>query len=742
MFNHKMVKTGLFLIIGLVGVLMVENAYAQLAKINRETVKMTVQPEVILQGNQFSITLERYQPEDTFRLSIFSSAYDLLHQEELTISERIFSKTVDMPEGTKGQINIVLESRINEQWAPLLEKTISIIPGFWKNIQSTIDDLQQLETQYEDENPTMLRSVWALLAYGEDLMERAKSAGPYDAWDLQRRLSSLQSKTQAIEKAQNPYEKNTGYMLRGYRSPLNQEMQLYSLFVPHNYSNDQTWPMVVMLHGAWSNHHLALRRVMGLSNRRGENDDAAKRSMPKLPNVPYLVVAPNGHETMSYEGFAEDDVWRVMNEVRMLYNVNPNRIYLTGLSMGGAGTAKLAMHKPDVFAAIAPVCGFFGVRARENQRGQKPEYLQRLETMSSAYEMAENALHIPAKIMHGDSDPVVPVSGSKEFYQKLNSLGYEAELEIYEGVDHAAWVPAYENARIFDWFSNYERDPAPKKVILKTGNPTGGKCYWLKLDEPEEIRKISEIRGELKDDNLEILTRNVVRFTLDLPEEWEVKSLIIDAQNVSADQLNSSNVRFIHRDGEWQISEENITPPLLPPRKGILSLFDERHIYVYGQQSNDEINAEAQRLAILFSLPGGNSDVRWEVLPENDLDQTVMKDNNIVLFTTIDGSTWFDKHKESLPIHIEDHTLEFAGKTLSDGQCLSFIWPNPENPNHYVLYNIAKDLNGLKSLRHHSERNSLNPALRGDFVVYDRNGQPIWGGLFNKKWDIETKEIF
>ena len=117
-----------------------------------------------------------------------------------------------------------------------------------------------------------------------------------------------------------------------------------------------------------------LRRVFGQGNRMGESDYEAVRNRVPLPDVGFLVVAPYGRgEIAGYNGVGENDVLRVLRDVRTAYNVDPDRIYLTGLSMGGGGTWHIGLRYPDLFAAIVPVCAvadvsLFPGRSTESDR--------------------------------------------------------------------------------------------------------------------------------------------------------------------------------------------------------------------------------------------------------------------------------------------------------------------------------------------------------------------------------------
>ena len=108
--------------------------------------------------------------------------------------------------------------------------------------------------------------------------------------------------------------------------------------------------------GAYSNHRLNLRRVFGKGNLPGESDLEATRVFPPLGDVDFIVASPLAHGTMGYQGVPEQDVLDVLADVKRRFRIDEDRVYLTGLSMGGGGTLWLGLTRPGLWAAIAPVC--------------------------------------------------------------------------------------------------------------------------------------------------------------------------------------------------------------------------------------------------------------------------------------------------------------------------------------------------------------------------------------------------
>ncbi len=193
--------------------------------------------------------------------------------------------------------------------------------------------------------------------------------------------------------------------MKAYRADWDGTLQPYALYVPRGYDGHNkkiSWPLIVALHGALSDHKHNLRRVFGLDNRPGETDAEASRNQLPLPDVPAFVVSPLGRgELMGYDGLGYDDVMRVIADVRRAYPIDRERITLTGLSMGGGGTWAIGLRHPELFAALAPVCGVADFRRMVKPADAALYDLARLDALSPAA-LAENAAHQQVFIFHGD----------------------------------------------------------------------------------------------------------------------------------------------------------------------------------------------------------------------------------------------------------------------------------------------------------------------------------------------------
>ena len=129
----------------------------------------------------------------------------------------------------------------------------------------------------------------------------------------------------------------------------------------------------------------------------------------------------------------------LLDEVYEKYKVDEDRVYVTGLSMGGFGTWSLVAHSANRFAAVAPVCGG-----------------------GNAFVTAYQAKSLPIWAFHGSADKVVPVKYSEDIVAALKKAGNDAKLTIYDGVGHDSWTETYDNPELYEWLLSHSRK-SPKE---------------------------------------------------------------------------------------------------------------------------------------------------------------------------------------------------------------------------------------------------------------------------------------
>jgi predicted peptidase len=200
----------------------------------------------------------------------------------------------------------------------------------------------------------------------------------------------------------------------------------YLLYLPKDYlENENKYPLVLFLHG---------------SGERGTSLDKVKvHGLPRLVNegkeFPFIIVSPQCPEDMFWNA---DVLSGLIDEIEAHYRVDKNRIYLTGLSMGGNGTWSLALAQPNRFAAIAPVCGW------------------------SVPSVACTIKDMPIWVFHGAKDNVVPISASEVMVEKLKSCGSNVKFTVYPEANHDSWTETYNNEELYKWFLEQSLDKSQK----------------------------------------------------------------------------------------------------------------------------------------------------------------------------------------------------------------------------------------------------------------------------------------
>lgn len=198
----------------------------------------------------------------------------------------------------------------------------------------------------------------------------------------------------------------------------------YLLFLPKDYSenSDQKWPMIMFLHGMGERgNDLDLLKVHGIP-----------KIVEKQADFPFIAVSPQCPDT-SFWTAEVDALNALLDELIKKLAVDEDRVYLTGLSMGGYGTWSLATEHPERFAAIAPVCG-----------GGDAKKVQAIKD-------------IPIWVFHGAKDTVVPPERSEEMVEALKEIGGNVKYTVYPEAGHDSWTETYDNPKLYEWFLKHKR---------------------------------------------------------------------------------------------------------------------------------------------------------------------------------------------------------------------------------------------------------------------------------------------
>jgi predicted peptidase len=213
----------------------------------------------------------------------------------------------------------------------------------------------------------------------------------------------------------------------------------YVVFVPIEWTSNKKWPVVLFLHGAGERGDDGLMQSdVGLGS-------AIRKHADRFPAI---VVMPQCRKNIWWQAPSmEAQALAALDAATKEFNGDPERTYLTGLSMGGYGTWDVAAKWPNRFAAIAPVCG--GVKIPVQVAKQTG--VTQPESDDIYVQAAKKVAGIPIWVFHGGADPVVPVAESRLMVEALKGLSADVKYTEYEGIGHNSWDKAYNGAEFPVW---------------------------------------------------------------------------------------------------------------------------------------------------------------------------------------------------------------------------------------------------------------------------------------------------
>ena len=217
----------------------------------------------------------------------------------------------------------------------------------------------------------------------------------------------------------------------------------YQLFVPKSYkANGEKLPLLLFLHGLGECSNDDLNRV---------KIHGPAKIVDTKPDFPFILVSPQcpppgGDDPKTAKRSSEEilklvlaawkpeELIQLVDHVEKNLNVDSDREYVTGLSMGGYGTWRLAAAYPERFAAAAPICG-----------GGDPE------------KMAEPLSRVPIWAFHGAKDTVVPIAQSQQMVDAVRQHNGDVKFTIYPDAEHNSWTATYDNPELYTWLLSHKR---------------------------------------------------------------------------------------------------------------------------------------------------------------------------------------------------------------------------------------------------------------------------------------------
>lgn len=300
------------------------------------------------------------------------------------------------------------------------------------------------------------------------------------------------------------------------------------VIVPAGYDPARRWPLVVALHGLGGDCR-QMTQILG----------------PFVDTTGVILASPTATDPPDVSPFVRDVVWRMsprrqwwcceqvgfpieaVRAVKRRFNVDEDRVFVTGYSMGGFGSWNLSLRHWDVFAGAAPMAG--GLEPGEGVNG-KDRTLRRL---------LDNGPHLPFFVVHGARDPLVPCDFSRWNVDALEERG--AKVAYHEVPNAGHILPRAEFARLLPelmrFFAEQRRPALPRDLRHVALAPSHGFAGWVRVD---ATTGPAEVRARFPEDPtagpIEITTTGVTGLSLFIPDDW------LGGKPVPAIRLNGATV--------------------------------------------------------------------------------------------------------------------------------------------------------------------------------------------------------
>jgi dienelactone hydrolase len=546
---------------------------------------------------------------------------------------------------------------------------------------------------------------------------------------------------------------------RTFISGLDCSCQYCAVLPPADYDDRKEYALILTLHGA--------------------GVEAIGQAEAYKPKPWAFIVAPTNRRPYGFDwqDWGRLDAMEVLDLARSELHVDPDRVYLTGHSMGGHGVWHVGLSHPDQFAAIAPGAGWTSFDLYIPWFLQKSSiYAEPGQTIArnlalredQPLDFVENARNLPAFIFQGGVDDNVPPVHARMLVSRLDELGYEYKYKEIPGKSHWWTIDSLQTSCVDDpdlmaYVQGLKRNRCPSEVVFKTTDlGKSDRAYWVKITEQEKPFSESEIEARVTREGrgvaageqvVDIRTKNVRQFAVHpcdgLLAGGELR-LSVDGEETIRVPAPDGWAMFAKRGGKfrpgeaWDNSLHKTHLSYGPIKQAYFSPF----VLVYGTTGDvatTEMLLNQARLEAMQWWIRGNGFV--EILPDSEVTRNVVVDCNLILFGGPDENRIIKIINRRLPIRLVGDRLMLGGQALGGrGLAAKFVYPNPLNERKLVVVSEGTGMEGLKLSTFFGALSSASGLP--DFMIFDsRVKQTGWGGVraagfFDSNWKVAKDLVF
>jgi predicted esterase len=494
-----------------------------------------------------------------------------------------------------------------------------------------------------------------------------------------------------------------------FTSTVDGTQQPYALYLPRTFETPKEYGLLISLHSEDSNHRTNLAQVLGIAGRGMVAPQGS--GFPVLRDHELIVASPLARGSMGYQGIAEQDVYDVLADVERRYPVDRDRVYLTGISMGGGGALWLAETRPDVWAAVAAMCP---------------------DNMPGSEDLGANLLNLPVRIYHGEQDTIVPSSSSRAWQRRLLDAGVPVSYMEYPATRHNVWDVAYGRDGVLDWLAAQRRNLWPDRVRFMARSYRYSSQYWVRIDglTPGVPAQIDARRAPTGD--IRVTTQNLEGFTL-TPQAALPAHVTIDG--VAIPLKRGGALSFTRSAAGWR---QGLLPPAgkhAGAEGPIVAALQGRQIYVYGTLGAHSEDVLADRRGVAqaaanWSTVRSHVQITFPVKADRDVIPEDLDTADLILFGNTESNSLVARFAPRLPLQLRPDAADYG---------LLFIAPVGK---HYALVNSGlpwwTGADPTAATAYPWEPAQIRDLHRfGDYVLFRGSiAQVVAGGRFDANWKV------
>jgi len=548
------------------------------------------------------------------------------------------------------------------------------------------------------------------------------------------KISALYSPLMEYEElVNNSAIRENGFVRIAYRDETDNTPQFCRAYLPMNHDSDKKWPLIVNLHGYY-----------------GANPPYVNwwsidsRHMDLVDKFPVIDIEPHGRGNTSYQGMGEKDVLKCIELAKKLLNVDEDRIYLKGESMGGGGTWHVGTRHTDIFAAIAPIYGGwdYHVNMTEEQISKMTEREIFYTERNSNFAQADALLTTPVFVTHGDIDESVDVNFSRYAVKMLQRWGYDFRYHEYPGFGHEGIK--YTN-EVISWFLDHKKNSASKKVRVRSAALNSAKSHWVKILQRENPFAFIEAEAEVLINNtIRLATENVLAVELTPPAG------LIDPNEKVTVVWNVNDIRETElKDGKITLYDKNYKPAEFsknPEIEGPIShLTTTPFAVVVGTISKDTLMNQLCRMKADEFINFWKNWQKYEprIFLDKELSERDMEEYSLILYGDAEANLITKKLGNKIPLKISSDKIEISGRTFAaENACIQMVYPHPLNSGRYITVIGATSGAGMFFYNRGSDDLDFfiqDGSVENKRLGYSADKVSIARGIYDYNWQINDE---